>query len=160
MVFLPGWQMFLTDTKTTTLSFAPRLLAPCLLPLRKKLVELANQSLDHKLYVDTVVGIYFDHKSLLHPLQSFLIFDFYRVFLYENAASPDGPKVDSVVRYLCDDYFIDPKILAGPNHEQFQFFHSLEVLEILSLLWTDQYPGMMTTIDLSTGEIRKATALV
>src|SRR5205085_2861553 len=135
-------------TKQGTLLFGKRLLASPMLTLREKLAALADRSLEHDIYVDTLLGMNFDRELQLPDCQSFLIFDFYRIFLYENSAPADGPKINSAIRYLCDDYPVRPiKIFASYAQQQFQFFYPLEILEVLPLLWAERQPGIIITLD-------------
>ncbi len=148
------------ETKARRLLFGKRFLISGLISVCEKLVQLAEHSLDHDVYVDTLLGMHFDGAKGV-PAESFLIFDFHRIFLHKNSALPDGPKIDSVVRHLIDDYPVHPvKVLAGYAREQFQFFYPLETLEIIPLLWGGQQPGTIITVDLSTAEIRRGTASV
>src|SRR5947209_306993 len=148
-------------TKEGTLLFRKRLLAPAMLALREKLAALADRSLEHGIYVDTLLGMHFDRELQLPDCQSFLIFDFYRIFIYENSKLADGPKINSAIRCLCDDSPVRPiKIFASYAQQQFQFLYPLEILEVLPLLWADRQPGIIITLDLSTPEIRKARIFV
>ncbi|HEY4905010.1 MAG TPA: YcaO-like family protein [Candidatus Sulfotelmatobacter sp.] len=147
-------------TSSGKLVFGKRLLGHSMLALRDKLIELAGE-LAQPIFVDTLLGMHFDSESQPPQYQSFLIFDFYRIFLYENSALPSGPKVNSVVRFLIDDYPVDPiKVLAGYAQEHFHFFYSVEILQILPLFWMDRKPGTLITLDLSNPAIRIARPVV
>lgn len=147
-------------TSVGTLLFSKRLSAPGMLPLREKLISLSNH-LDHDIYVDTLLGMHFAPEPQAPAVQGFLLFDFCRIFLFENSFQPDGPRINSVVRSLVDDYSISPvQDLADYSREQFHFFYPLETLEVLSLLWPHRRPGVLVTLDLSNPEIRTAQAFV
>lgn len=149
------------ETKTGTLLFGKRLLSHGALALREKLIYLAGRYLDHNLYADTLLGMHFDPGPQMPAVQSFLIFDFYRIFLYENSTQSDGPMINSVIHSLIDDYSVAPiKTLADYAQDQFNFFHPLKILEILPLLWVRRCPGTLVTLDLSSLEIRSAKAFV
>ncbi|HEV2963332.1 MAG TPA: YcaO-like family protein [Candidatus Angelobacter sp.] len=148
-------------TDAGNLLFSNRFLTDSVRALRNKLSKLAHQSLDHDIYVDTLLGMHFDPGVQLPVCESFLLFDFYRIFLWENSASSDGPKINSVVRYLVDDYSVNPvKILAPYAPATFHFFHPLEILDILPLLWGHRDSGRIITLDLFNPEIRTAQASV
>jgi thiazole/oxazole-forming peptide maturase SagD family component len=159
MVLMPGSANFWVENKMSNFLFGKRLLAPAATLVQEKLIALAAASLDHETYVDTLLGLYFDREVEAARCQRFIIFDFYRIVLYENSAESEGPKVDSVIRYLLDDYLLDPQILSSYGKECFHFFHSMDSLDILPLLWSANQPGLATTLDLSTGEIRKTQAI-
>ncbi|HLJ86363.1 MAG TPA: YcaO-like family protein [Candidatus Angelobacter sp.] len=143
------------EAKSGALFFSKRLLAPGLLALREKLTYLAQRNLDHNIYVDTLLGMHFDPEVGMPAAQTFLIFDFYRIFLYQNSTRSDGPMVNSVIRSLIDDYSVAPlKALADDEQNHFRFFYSVETLEILPLLWDRCRPETLVTLDLASLEIR------
>jgi len=148
------------ETRAGILSFSKRLLAPGALAVREKLLYLADRYLDHDIHVDTLLGMHFDPVPETQAAGSFLIFDFYRIFLYENCALPDGPRINSVVRSLIDDHPISPIPTLADHAQEFYFFHPVEVLEVLPLLWCHRRPGIIVTLDLSNAEIRTAQAFV
>src|SRR5215813_4662572 len=148
------------ETKTQTLSFGKRLLAPSTAELRETLLSLASASLNREIYVDSFLGMYLDDGLNLEPWDTFLIFDFHKIYFYENSNLLEGPKIGSVLRWLRDDYRVDIKHLAAYGQEQFDFFYPLEVLEILATFWGDCPPGTLITFDLTNGEIRRAKVLV
>ncbi|HKD82621.1 MAG TPA: YcaO-like family protein [Candidatus Angelobacter sp.] len=148
------------QTKTQTLSFGKRLLAPSAAPLRETLLRLTEPSLDREIYVDSFLGMYLDDHLKWESWDSFLIFDFHRIYLYENSSVPEGPKIGSVLRWLRDDYRVDIKHLAAYGQEQFDFFYPVEALEIVASFWRDCPSGTLITFDLTNGEIRKTKAFV
>ena len=148
------------ETAIKTLSFSKRLLTPSASGVRETLLRLAAASLDREMYVDSFLGMYLDSSAQLESRSSFLIFDFYRIYIYENSASPGGPKINSVLRCLRDDYPIDTRHLAGYGQDEFNFFYPLETLQILPLYWDDCPPGTMIAFDLTNGEIRRTEAQV
>ncbi|HEY6351046.1 MAG TPA: YcaO-like family protein [Candidatus Angelobacter sp.] len=148
------------QTKAGMLLFSQRLLAPNALALRGKLISLADCHLDHDIYVDTLLGMHFDPGPQTPGVQGFLIFDFYRIFLYQNSVQPDGPMINSVVRSLVDDYSIAPLKTLADHARDFHFFYPVEILEVLPLLWEHRRAGVLVTLDLSSLEIRTAQAFV
>jgi len=148
------------ETKTQTLSFGKRLLAPSTAELRETLLGLASASVNREIYVDSFLGMYLDDGLNLEPWDTFLIFDFHKIYFYENSNLLEGPKIGSVLRWLRDDYRVDIKHLTAYGQEQFDFFYPLEVLEIVSTFWSDCPPGTLITFDLTNGEIRRAKVLV
>ena len=148
------------ETKAGTLSFGKRLLSSGAAAVRDKLLDLAGRSLDHDLHVDTLLEMHLDPGAETQAAKSFLIFDFHRIFLYENSDLPDGPMIDSVIRSLVDDYPVSPIQIMADHAQEFHFFHPVEVLEVLPLLWCHLHPGTLVTLDLSSSEIRMAQAFV
>lgn len=148
------------ETKAGTLSFGKRLLLPSAAAVREKLLYLADLYRDHDIHVDTLMGMHFDPGAETQAAKTFLIFDFHRIFLYESSALPDGPRIDSVIRSLIDDYPISPIQIMADHAQEFHFFHPLEVLEVLSLAWYHRRPSTLVTLDLSSSEIRTAPAFV
>lgn len=133
---------------------------PNALAVREKLSYLANRYLAHAVYVDTLLGLHFDPGAEMQAAKSFLIFDFHRIFLYENCDLPDGAGIDSVVRSLMDDYPISPVQTLADHAQEFHFFYPVEVLNVLPPLWCHHQPGTLVTLDLSSSEIRTAQAFV
>lgn len=156
-----GPQMVHSQTNVGTLLFSKRLLKPGMLPFQEKLTSLARGCLDHDIYVDTLLGMHFAPEPQAPAVQRYLLFDFCRIFLFENSREPGGPMINSVVRSLVDDYSISPiQDLADYSREQFHFFYPLETLEVLSLLWPHCRSGELATVDLSNPEIRVAQVFV
>src|SRR5262249_23479091 len=133
------------ETKTQTLSFGKRLLAPSVAGLRETLLSLAAVSLNREVYVDSFLGMCLDDGLNLEPWDTFLIFDFHRIYFYENSNLLEGPTIASVLRWLRDDYCVDIKHLTAYGLEQFDFFYPLEVLDIVSTFWSDCSPGTLIT---------------
>ena len=148
------------ETKAGILSFGKRLLLPSAAAVREKLLYLADRYLDDDIHVDTLTGMHFDPGAEAQAAKTFLIFDFHRIFLYENCALPDRPRINSVIRSLIDDYPISPIQIMADHAQEFHFFYPLEVLEVLPLLWRHRRPGTLVTLDLSSSEIRTARAFV
>lgn len=148
------------ETKAGTLFFGKRLLSPGAATVGNKLLYLADQHLDHDIYVDTLLGMHFDPEAETQAAKKFLIFDFHRIFLYENCSLPDGPLIHSVIRSLTDDYPISPIQIMADHAQGFHFFHPVEILGVLPLLWRHHRPGMLITLDFSSSEIRTAQVFV
>jgi thiazole/oxazole-forming peptide maturase SagD family component len=141
------------------LIFGEKLLLPEAAHLRQKLMEVLS-GLGRSVYIDSLLGIYFKRKKTLSEYQSFLLFDFHRIYLYDNLPSAEGPRGDSVVRFIVDDCHLEPLELLMDYAEQplFHFFYSLKTLDILSLLWKVPRPGTLLTLDLTNAEVRMAKA--
>ncbi|HEV2964112.1 MAG TPA: YcaO-like family protein [Candidatus Angelobacter sp.] len=142
--------------QAANLLFSERLLAHEARVVRERLLELAAGNLEAALYSDSLFGMYFDSQTDRSDHDQFLIFDFHRIILYRNSLRQDGPKIDSVVQLIIDDYPI--KLLRRHAREQFHFLYPLQVLNLLTLLWNRFDPETVIFLDLSTGEIRASKA--
>jgi ribosomal protein S12 methylthiotransferase accessory factor len=140
---------------SSNLVFGEKLLLPEAANLRQKLRQIAS-GLDRTLYIDSLLGVYFKRRKTLSECQSFLLFDFHRIYLYENPPSAATPRGDSVVRFIMDDCNVGPLDLLVDYAAQplFHFFYSSAVLDILPLLWVSMRPGVLFTLDLTNAEIR------
>ena len=126
--------------------------------LREKIIELAKE-LTHPLRVDTVLARHTEPTKATEP-QTWLLFDFHRLYLYNDPGLPDAPNIDSVVQFIIDNYpFEEFELLADylKNHP-FKFFYDLETLDLLPLLWSSAQPGNVTVLDLVTAEVRVSKA--
>src|SRR5687767_3194266 len=82
--------------------------------LRAKIIELAKE-LTQPLRVDTVLARFADPAQTTAPEpQTWLLFDFHRLFLYNDPGLPDKPNIASVVQFIIDFYpFEQFELLAG-----------------------------------------------
>lgn len=144
-------------------SFEPALLHREHETLRHKILTLAEAFPARPLRVDTVIARYIDPENApAAAAQTWLLFDFHRLFLYEDRGLPDTPNIDSVVRFIIDDYPLKEFGLVSDylKHHPFKFFYDLETLDLLPRLWSSAQPGNVTVLDLVTAEIRVSRAHV
>jgi thiazole/oxazole-forming peptide maturase SagD family component len=145
------------------ISFGPALLQDEHSSFREKIVKIAAGRLTQPLCVDTVVGRYIDQPngSRTEP-RTWLLVDFHRLFLYQDPGLPHAPNIDSIVRFIIDDYPVKDfeRLSEYLKHNPFKFFYDLETLDLLSRLCSSAQPGNVTVLDLVTAEIRVSKAHV
>jgi thiazole/oxazole-forming peptide maturase SagD family component len=142
---------------TAPVSFGQALLDDEHLSLRETIVKLAAGRLTQPLRVDTVLGRYSEPANdYPAKAQMWLLFDFHRLFLYDDRGLPDAPNIDSIVQFIIDDYpFKEFDSLSDYlKRHPFKFFYDLETLDLLPLLWSSVQPGNVTVLDLVSAEIR------
>jgi thiazole/oxazole-forming peptide maturase SagD family component len=140
------------------LSFGRALLLPDAQLLRQRLLELAAGTLEARLHSDSLLGMHFGTKLYPPDCDRFLLFDFHRIILYQNSLSSNGPRIDSVVQLIVDDYPI--RLRSASAGEKFPFLYSVQVLDVLPFFWNRSDPGTVLVFDLVTAEIRASKACV
>lgn len=143
--------------KSSLVSFGQALLHREHSPLRDKIIALAAGTLTKPLQIDTVIGRYACvSNSVGLQSQKWLLFDFHRLFLYDDPALPDAAGIDSIVRFIIDDYpFKNFELLADYlNHHPFKFLYHLDTLDLLPRFWSSDRIGTLVVFDLVTAEIR------
>jgi thiazole/oxazole-forming peptide maturase SagD family component len=130
--------------------------------LREKLACLARGQLSCSLYVDTLLSQDKPWAAADHARseQLFLLFDFQRIFLYNDPGLNDVPGVDSVLRFILDDYSHQP-FQAFARHLQqhpFQFLYELEILDLLFILLPSAVPGQVMVLNPVTAEVNSFKA--
>jgi thiazole/oxazole-forming peptide maturase SagD family component len=145
-----------------TISFGASVSYSCQVALRDYLMALTDQKLGRPLNVDTLFGFDLQRAfDVLSPTREwFLIFDLHRVLLYDDPMIPDVPHVDSVIRFVIDDYPYQPFALFADHfsREPLPFFYDLDCLDILPSLLSTDCPGTVVVVDFRNAEIRTATA--
>jgi thiazole/oxazole-forming peptide maturase SagD family component len=157
-VNLPGSRM-MTDgnrDQPCNLVFGEKLLLPEAVHIRQKLLKLAL-GLRRIVYVDSLLNAYFKLNKRFVEYASFLLFDFHRIYIYNELPST-VPQVHSVIRAIMDDCQVKPFELLQEYAEQpsFHFLYSTEILDVLPFLWETARLGTLVTLDLTNGEIRMA----
>ena len=149
-------------SKPRLVSFGAALLDEKQEPLREKILSLSAGQLTRPVYVNTVFGVHSGHQVQSNIRAWFLLFDFHRVYLYDDPMTSDTARIDSVVRYIIDDYPFKPFELLAVYLEQnpFRFFYRLETLDLLLLFWAYDHPGKVIVLDLVTGEVRACEAQI
>ncbi|HZM98911.1 MAG TPA: hypothetical protein VFB70_05945, partial [Pyrinomonadaceae bacterium] len=146
----------------TAISFGQTLLNPENQPLREKITALAAGRLTRPLHVDTLLGVEMNRRSFSPGKERtwFLLFDYHHLFVYDDPMNDTAPHVDSIARYVVDDYPFKPFELLARHIERhpFKFFYKLETLDLLSTLWLYDRPGMVVVLDQVTGEVSVSRA--
>lgn len=86
----------------------------------------------------------------------YLIFDIDHVFVYRRAPGTSSPSLESLIRYVVDDYPRQPHHVLR-NHSRdnpFCFLYPLSSLDVLSSLWERRRPNEVIDLNLTTSEIR------
>ncbi len=130
--------------------------------LRDRLIALASGRLCHPLHIDTVLGMNLAQNNS-PPSQErawFLLFGLHCAFLYDDPKTPDSPRIDSIARFVIDDYPFTsfPVFKDYFSREPFVFLYDLAALDILALLFSRNTPGTVVTVDFKNAEIRTAVA--
>src|SRR5262249_802414 len=130
-------QILMTVTATAasiSISFGSALQGPENAALREKIICLTHGQLSCPLYVDTLLSPDQPWATLNREIseQLFLLFDFQRIFLYHDPALKDVPGVDSVLRFILDDYPHQPfqAFVGYQQQHPFQFLYELELLDL------------------------------
>lgn len=141
-------------------SFGLGLQAPDQNALRAKLIALASSGLNVPLHVDTLLGLSPSRAPGGHPTRKLLLFDLHRLFVLDEVASLSS-RLDSLRRFLLDDYPVQPVTLVRAHLEQdpFRFLYPLEVLDLLPYLWGEIPRHHVMILGLSTGSIHLAELL-
>ena len=144
------------------ISFGQTLLNPENQPLREKITALGAGRLTRPLHVDTLLGVEMNPCSFSPGNERtwFLLFDYHHLFVYDDPMNDTAPHVDSIARYVVDDYPFKPFELLARHIERhpFKFFYKLETLDLLSTLWLYDRPGMVVVLDQVTGEVSVSKA--
>ncbi|HKD79989.1 MAG TPA: YcaO-like family protein [Candidatus Angelobacter sp.] len=126
--------------------------------LREYLGSLVDRGLPTPFYVDTLFGL--EDSVVTDPARPvwFLILDLHRAFLYHDPMTLPGPHLDSLRRFVIDDYPYQPfhSFLRYFSSKPLIFPYPLECLDVILLLWRKVKPGEVATMDFRTGEIRTA----
>jgi thiazole/oxazole-forming peptide maturase SagD family component len=129
-------------------------------PLRAR-VEALAATLGRLLVVDSVLALSGEVRQVSPPPPrpvTYLLFDIQHVFLYDEAKE-GAPRIDSALRYIIDGYGAQPFELLARHVEEGAFEPSvpLESLDLLTDLWAELRPGILTALGLTTGQIERAT---
>jgi ribosomal protein S12 methylthiotransferase accessory factor len=127
-------------------------------------VEALAATLDRPLVVDSVLALSGEgrreHQPWAWPV-TYLLFDFQHVFLYDEVRE-GPPRIDSAVRSIIDGYGMQPFELLARHVEEgaFQPPVLLGSLDLLTSLWADFRPGVLTALGLTTGQIERAAVKI
>jgi thiazole/oxazole-forming peptide maturase SagD family component len=144
------------------ISFSSSLSHPSLVVFCKHLKALTSHNLARSLNVDTLFGfdLQRDFDTCSRTREWFLLFDLHRVFLYDDPMTRDAPHIDSVIRFVIDDYPYQPFALFADHFSRkpFVFLYDLACLDILPTLLLRNCAGSVVIVDFKDAEIRTATA--
>ncbi len=141
--------------------FGRSLSTPTNAQFREKILSFTVDNLSKPLCVQTTADI--DFSTNISPLCEptlFLLFDLYRAFLYHDPMTFNSPRIDSIARFVIDDYAFRPfHVLAQHfSANPFIVLYELAALDVIPYLFRFSSPGSVTTIDFRVREIRNAVA--
>ena len=126
--------------------------------LREHLGSLVDRGLPLPFHVDTLFGL--EDSAVTDAARPvwFLILDLHRAFLYHDPMTLPGQHLDSLRRFVIDDYPYQPfhTFLQHFSSKPLIFPYPPECLDVIFSLWSKVKPGEVATMDFRTGEIRTA----
>ena len=93
---------------------------------------------------------------LQYDAYDYLIFDIDHLFIYQRASGTTSPGLESLVRYVVDDYSRQPHhvLRAHARTNPFCFFYPIDSLDVLLSLWEHRRPNHVIDLNCRTAEIR------
>ena len=122
-------------------------------------VEALAATLDRPLVVDSVLALSGEGLPGSPPSTrpvTYLLFDLQHVFLYDEMVE-GAPRIDSAVRSIVDGYGAQPFELLARHVVGGDFRPPvlLDSLDLLTSLWAEYRPGVLTALGLTTGQIER-----